>query len=772
MNGNRTLTMLALGGLALAPTCAGSRGTSEDHAAPVEAATTDGDLRADAAAEAPDADQDAPAPSPQRPPETTRLDLLEYFQYAELFVQGGSFCDLGTLGGHRCTRGGHRTGWARPSRRDEQTVIAATSHRPALHLTALEPRDSWLVTRIFSRGARAVDLRLGGERVGRAELERGSWTTLSIPIEASRLRRGDNELNLRFRGGRPGRIADLDWVWLALAEAPAEPPRWPTPAPGAMVIPEGTSLAHALPIPPGSRLALSLQGGPTLAQVHVVSHTDRGAVADELASTEVPAGERVELSVDLDGQGDDFSLLEISVAAADVTVDGAEIRQTTSEDAEPEAEPEPPVEARNLIIYLIDTLRPDHLPTYNPETRVQADALTEFASRSIVFDAAQAQENWTKPSVASLLTSLYPSSHNAQSGEAVLSNDVEMLGEVLGDRGFVTASFIANGYVSRRFGFDQGWDEYRNYVRERRRNRADRVVDDAIAWLDRRPEDQPFFLYVHTIDPHVPYCAPRPYREMYDPDPYRGPIAAHRTAQQLGEIKVGRLEASERDMARLEALYDGEISYHDHHFGRFVAALEERGLLENSLIWITSDHGEEFRDHGSVGHGHNLYQELLHVPLVLSIPGDLRPRRVGATVGLVDLIPTSLELLGLEPHEASQGRSLLPLLRGERPDLYDAAFSEFLENGRALRLDDLKLVSERGEVSLFDLATDPGEERDLADDHPLTTRALVAMLSLYNGSAEEPATRARRGPRPTHRRQEPEIDEETLEQLRALGYMQ
>ena len=134
----------------------------------------------------------------------------------------------------------------------------------------------------------------------------------------------------------------------------------------------------------------------------------------------------------------------------------------------------------------------------------------------MVFDRALAPENWTKPSVASMLSGIYPTTHKTQDDRSRLPSSVVLASEHLQKHGFETAGFVANGYVSRKFGFKRGWDTWTNYVRESKRNRARYVVDDAIAWLESRPKDKPFFLFVHTIDPHVPYIPPKKYWSVYD----------------------------------------------------------------------------------------------------------------------------------------------------------------------------------------------------------------------------------------------------------------
>lgn len=712
--------------------------------------------------------------------ETVRLDLLDGHRRAEQLVSRGPFCDLGTPRQHRCTLGGFRSGWGDVGTEDEITFAVAKRRTVKLHFQLDEPRDSTLHVRLNPGRGSNIEVRAQGSSVGSVALTPNQWQQVAIPIPETQLRRGNNELTIGLRGSSRARF---DWASLQPGLSPSPDIEWSPPSSGddaddEIHLSEGTGLAFSFHAPPRGRVALTVVGGEQPVNLSIQALTDarRGESVLELASTEITPGERRSISAPLEVVEGHVVRLEIRCASrsarGSLRLVEAQIRQQVDESNDL---PRDDIgTATNLVIILIDTLRPDHLTTYNPSTRVRSSFFESFAQSGVVFSAAQAQENWTKPSVATLLTSLYPSSHNAKSGEAVLPDEVEMLGEILQHHGFVTAAFIANGYVSGRFGFEQGWDDYRNYVREGIRNRADRVVDDTIEWLEKRPQGQPFFLYVHTIDPHVPYSPPRRFRELYDPDTYRGPIVASRTAQLLGDIKVGRLEPTARDRFRLEALYDGEITYHDEHFGRLVDALDQEGLLEETLIWVTSDHGEEFFDHGSVGHGHSLYQELLHVPLIASLPGTVPSGiHVAGDVGLIDVLPTSLDLLGLPAHPDAQGHSINGLIQGDDAPVDGASFSEFLGGGRAVRSHDDKLVIQGSTFRLFDLSTDPGEQQDLSIDRPITLGHMMSLLSTYIGETEGPDLhRAGGRRRPVHERQESPLDAETAAQLRALGYLE
>lgn len=423
---------------------------------------------------------------------------------------------------------------------------------------------------------------------------------------------------------------------------------------------------------------------------------------------------------------------------------------------------------KNVLVYLIDTLRADHLKTFNAKTRVTTPGLDQLVQKgAAVFDSAHTQENWTKPSVATLLSSLLPWEHQAVTTEAVVPASVELLPERLKKLGFYTGAFIANGYVSDKFGFKQGWDTYRNYIREGRPTRAKFLAGDVVDWLDKRPRDKPFMLYVHAIDPHVPYIPSKEFLSRYDPAPYDGVVNFSRDSTLLEKIKIGKIKLKDRDKEHLEALYDSEISYHDLHFRSILAALEKRALFEDTMIVLVADHGEEFWDHGSVGHGHSVYEELLRIPMIIRLPGVTQATRsVQSSSGLVDIVPTVLDALGAALPEGLSGRSLLPELRGESPDAPPVAVSGFMDGWRTLVIGDLKLIQRTEKrFMVHRLADDPSEQKDVAEQLPITTRYLRGQMGLALAGAE--AEVKKRVPKA----EKTKIDAQTEAQLKALGYV-
>jgi len=435
----------------------------------------------------------------------------------------------------------------------------------------------------------------------------------------------------------------------------------------------------------------------------------------------------------------------------------------------PVAATKPP---RNVVFVLIDTARADVFEPFAPGNEVDTKAYDELAKSSTVFTNAYDNENWTKPSVATLLSGLYPSTHDTKKDPSVLPDEIELLSERLHDEGFATGGFVANGFVSDRFGFEQGWDAFTNYIRENKKSEAEYVYADALAWIDEHREDGRFFAYIQTIDPHVVYRVGRDYTSRYYDGNYTGPLGSSVSGEEQAAISKGKMKASADDLAWLKALYYGEVSYHDEQLGLFLEALRERGLLDDTLLVVTNDHGEELYDHGRLGHGHSLYEELLRAPLLLRYPPVFEAgRRVSDIVEAVDLAPTILEVLDLRPLSDADGISLLPLLRGEPIQRPTYAISEFLEGRRSLRVANWKLERSSGDsVKLFDLDADPGEQTNLADTRPIARRLCDVMFGEGLANTDKSQRLERVGPKRRFQAGEAQIDTELRKQLEALGY--
>jgi choline-sulfatase len=431
--------------------------------------------------------------------------------------------------------------------------------------------------------------------------------------------------------------------------------------------------------------------------------------------------------------------------------------------------------AKNVVVLVIDTLRADKLRPFNPQTRVKAPTIDQLAVEGVVFELAQAPENWTKPSVASILTGLHPQTHQQKTADAALPSSAELLSEHLKGQGFATGGFIANGYVSDRFGFDQGWDDYTNYIREEKSTEAKDVFEEAGNWIEAH-KDGRFFAYIQTIDPHVPYDPPGEYLAMYDSSEYAGQIKPRMTGDLLEKAKRNppQVVFDARDKQRLEALHDGEITKHDHFFGAFLERLDALGLSDDTLIVVTADHGEEFEDHGSWGHGHSVYQELLHVPLMFRLPSRLPAgTRVDAAVSTLDVAATVTELLGVPGMAQNEGHELVGLMLGEAPSRPSVAFSDFQDDRRVITTGRWKLVLRANLTStMFDLVADPLEKVELdVSAFPVGRRYSRMLLGQFLGATSRGDWLSAEQKGGTQlQRENAEMDDTIRDQLRALGY--
>jgi arylsulfatase A-like enzyme len=404
---------------------------------------------------------------------------------------------------------------------------------------------------------------------------------------------------------------------------------------------------------------------------------------------------------------------------------------------------------KNVVVVLIDTLRADRLGSYGNRDGLTPN-LDRFAAGATRFAQMHAPAGWTLPSVASLMTGLQPQTHGAgvRYGEFAptgLSGGVRTLAETLRDGGFYTLGVYHNIYVNPAFGLQQGFDEYVSIE-----DRAAPLVDRALEGLRRTASDRRVFLYLHLFDVHNPYEPPAAecgsVARRLQPA-YRGRLGC--AADRRPELPIPPPE----DRLWHEALYDAEIAYTDRQMGRFLDGLEKLGLDDDTVVLVVSDHGEEFwtrldRERAlgyeaNSDHGHTLYEELLHVPALLRVPGR-SPGVVESPAELADLFPTLLGLAGI-PAPPVQGKDLAPLLEGAPPASRPTLLADLILHGPprwAIRRGPWKLIVPRDPgpaPELYDLSADPQELRDLAAARP----DLVAALRAAGERELEERTKAR-----------------------------
>ncbi len=397
------------------------------------------------------------------------------------------------------------------------------------------------------------------------------------------------------------------------------------------------------------------------------------------------------------------------------------------------APPTPQPRFDHIYVWMVDTFRADKMHAYNPKTRVLTPNYDAFAADATRFAWATVQGTWSLPSHASLLTGVYPTVHRATAADSKLSPTVPFVAEELKRDGYRTGMFSSNGYISAKWGFDRGWDVNRNFIRESLPNGADYLWKTAKTWLTPLLSKRQF-LYLATIEPHVAYTPKKEFLVKYWDKPYVGPLKPVLTGVQLGLIKGGKLKINDNDKAYLEALHDAEITGSDALFAKFIADLKALGVYDTSVVIVVSDHGDQFYEHGSVGHGDTVYQELTHVPMIIRAPGLLpKGTVVEGDVEMMDIAPTLLDLAGAKPDPKMQGATLVPLVFDEVGVAPRAALTVDGQVARGLKVDRYRLVHKGpGRMELYDEFADPREQKDVAADHPIALRGMRGVLGLLH----------------------------------------
>ncbi len=447
-----------------------------------------------------------------------------------------------------------------------------------------------------------------------------------------------------------------------------------------------------------------------------------------------------------------------------------------------------PARLPDVLLVTFDTLRADHCSSYG-YARPTTPTLDRVGAAGVLFETAYAVTPTTGPSHATLFTSLYPDEHGVLSNRWELQGEVVTLAEMLRSVGYRTGGFASSGMVSAEVGMAQGFDAFddefvpeqasstrREFVQDEPVHgdfdrRAEYTAERALEWLGAQPADEPVFLWLHSYQPHNPYKPSKEALQAVLGDEFDGLFGPGRPAE----------PAEDDQRSRKIARYDAETYYADQQVARVLAALEARAREPGLLSIVTSDHGEGLDDHDWGGHGIYLFEEAVHVPLVLAWPGRIPAgRRVDAAVGLIDVLPTMLGLLEVDCEGADlRGADLAPAWTGVRfegtgPIFLQRRFYSHREdkfNGKAVtvkgskhavRAGGWKLVvqPEEGPPQLFDLDADPAELQDVAERHPEVVEELEALLEEWKAGQwlrvpELPS----------------DLDEEDLEALNGLGYV-
>lgn len=418
----------------------------------------------------------------------------------------------------------------------------------------------------------------------------------------------------------------------------------------------------------------------------------------------------------------------------------------------------------NIVIIVSDALRKDHLGCYGYRNDATPN-IDRFAKDATLFKNAFAQSPSTKPSVASLFTSRYPSQHSTIYKQDALNLTQVTLAEVLSEHNYLTAAFIENPVISGLFNYNQGFRWY-----ELNDGRDEAATDELTADFDRKIffwlktyYTQPFFLYIHYIDPHGPYNAPAPFANFFD----RHGKRYNDTKKDILEyLKNNDSRKKKRNLEHLISLYDDEVRYVDSRFKALIMRLENLNILDNSIVIFLSDHGEGFLEHGKLDHSYSLYSELINIPLIIRYPRLFKKHYEEKYVQQIDIFPTIMYILGIPSDALSlEGKNIL-----SAPSEDIKIVSEQLRYGeewgrpqRCIISKGWKLIQDihLGVYSLFNIKDDPFDQKNLIQENTDVANKLKFFLSEWHKELKD----------------KKESDKVTLDKnlekkIRSLGYVQ
>jgi arylsulfatase A-like enzyme len=454
-----------------------------------------------------------------------------------------------------------------------------------------------------------------------------------------------------------------------------------------------------------------------------------------------------------------------------------------------------------VLVYMIDTLRADRTSLYG-YARDTTPFLKRLGAQGVVFDDCHVQSTWTKPSVASMMTSLYSVTHGIHQETDMIPKGASTLAEQLRAAGYVTASIVSNPFAGRMTGLDRGFDYVSEFPAVKRHNsEAQRATDSEalngllLPWLEQH-HDEPFFLYAHSTDPHAPFRPPAAFEAAFANAKETPQFDAdyHRMAgiRDLGGPIFSREESIKRGLdpkdyvRRALERYDGEVAHNDKSIEILIDKLKELGVLDNTLIVVVSDHGEEFMEHAWTGHGSTLYQEQTHAVFMMWNPKLFpTPRRVAEPVQLIDLMPTVLDLLDIPVEGVVQGQSVAPLALGQTFERKSPVMTSRIPQVATspvpvpenltrtfARLDpQWKVIYRSGakraglnEIELYDRKADPGDQNNVAAQNPQVIEKFMPEIRQWIDGQQQVSKMLGPGGKST-------LDAQTIERLRSLGYI-
>lgn len=581
-----------------------------------------------------------------------------------------------------------------------------------------------------------ITVAVNGKRLANADLG-ADWQILDLSIEKGILKAGENELQLFVgkRGGPGNSYGIFHSIDIIPGTAGADT-TWPPLSPASRVTIAGEAkgaltgfarMTMYLEIPESGWLTFHAGAPGGAAELAVKVRAAEAQEARELWRGKVEQGrwQRQDISLaDLAGQ---LVALELSASSPSAAWGAPRI---ALEEAGTR-----PARARydNAIMLVIDAMRADRIALYG-ETRVNTEHMTgDGRARGVTFLYNQAASPSSPPSHGSIQTGMIPRVHGVTGDKGQLKPGTPMLSTQLEDAGIAAAYFGNNPFGMERLQKPGRWTAFHQPSKEGGGIDCVPLMDKMLGFAEQQARaGKRFFISSLPYETHTPYRYHEGITDKYHPGPWGPPVGKNVDGDLLGALSAGKVILNESQWAQLKALYDGEAEYMDRCYKQLMDGLRERNLLTNTLIIITSDHGEGMFEHGRMGHAFGHYAELANIPLVLIGDGLVEK---GITIKTVtshlDIVPTILELMGVSPSDRIQGMSLVPLIKRSGP--WTPRVMP-LEYGRsyALRAAQWKYIADYQQVeSVFDLKNDPTEQQNLRDKHPMALRYLRDIAGFF-----------------------------------------
>jgi arylsulfatase A-like enzyme len=587
--------------------------------------------------------------------------------------------------------------------------------------------EATLIARMHGGSAgKKLSLRLNGRPIKNATLEAG-WQTVVAPVPARLLVKGENTLSLGT--GKKGAL--FHSIEMVAGRSPEAMPDWPPSAPVGKISVGGKEY-EALAGFPRMMIPIELPKDAWL----VLGTAGAGRFRVSLAREDQPAkllldekqghGTVHEHRLELSGFSGELVALSLEVQDAEGEA-GWLAPQILLAKAKLQTRPQA---AKNLVVLVADALRADKLPMYG-KTRVQTPNI-ESAARTtgITFSTAHAASPSSPPSHASIQSGCVPRSHGILGDKSKVNPGTPMVSAILAKAGIATEFVGDASFAMKRLQPASTWTEFHQPNGEGKGGDCSAVVKELLAFADKHA-DKRFFVSSVAFEAHTPYLYHQGTTEHYFDGAFDDAIGKHPDGVILTSIVAGRLKMTSDRWAQLKGLYDGEVEHLDGCFGKLMDGLKARGRSDDTPVILLADHGEGFLEHGSMGHAYGHTLELTHVPLVFFIPGVGHGQKISTVVSHTDVVPTILDLMGIQADERLQGESLLPMMLREGPWVPRVVPSEYGRSYSLRSLDLHYIVDYGGNESLYDVASDPAEKTEIKDKRPLALRYFRDLAGIY-----------------------------------------